>query len=220
VSASGKISPGLPVGYDRASWRRALGVADDDVLLCYFGFLNESKGGETLLRSLAELRHRGQRARLLMVGGQVGDSDPTNRVYLERIRRLANELMLGGSVLWTGFGPKEQVSAHFRAADICVLPYRDGASYRRGSFMAALAHGLPIVSTQPKVSIATLIHGENIFLVPPDDAAAVADAVEQVVGAPALRSRLAAGALELAKQFAWDTIATQTARLYAQLVAA
>ncbi len=218
IPVGSNIHPQPPPGYERSVWRSRLGVAESEVLLCYFGFLNESKGGETLFRSMAELVHRGRKVKLLMIGGQVGDSDPTNLAYFERVKALSSELGLADLVLWTGYTPPEQVSANFLAADICVLPYRDGASYRRGSFMAALAHGLPIVSTQPKVPVATLLDRENILIVPPNDALATADAVEKLISAPALRTRLGRGALDLAKGFTWDSIAARTAQLYGELV--
>ena len=220
IPIGSNIHPQPPPGYDRSAWRSLLGVVEDEVLLCYFGFLNESKGGETLFRALAELVSRGRKAKLLMIGGQVGESDPTNLVHFERVKALSSELGLINLVLWTGYTPPEQVSANFLAADICVLPYRDGVSYRRGSFMAALAHGLPIVSTQPRVPIASLVDGENILLIPPDDPLATADAVEKLMSMPALRTRLACGALELAQDFTWDSIAAKTAQLYSELVGA
>jgi glycosyltransferase involved in cell wall biosynthesis len=153
-----------------------------------------------------------------MIGGQAGDSDPTNTAYLERVKALSVELDLSHLVLWTGYAPAEQVSASFRAADICILPYRDGVSYRRGSFMAALAHGLPIISTQPRVPHPALSDRENILLVPPDDCTAVVDAVEKLMTAPALRAQLARGALELSRSFTWERIAAQTAQVYSGLV--
>jgi len=220
IPIGSNITPQLPPGYNRTSWRGRLGVAEDEMLLCYFAFLNESKGGDTLVRTLAELAHRGHPVKLLMIGGLVGASDPTNLAYLGRVKALIGELGLTDLVLWTGYTPCDQVSASFAAADICILPYKDGASYRRGSFMAALAHGLPIVSTYPRVVIDSLVEGENILLVPPDDAAATAKAVEMLISAPALQARLARGAKELANDFAWDGIAARTAQLYAELLRA
>ncbi|GAA4753477.1 glycosyltransferase family 4 protein [Amnibacterium soli] len=41
----------------------------------------------------------------------------------------------------------EVVSAWLRAADVCVAPFVDGVSARRGSFLAALAHGARVVTT-------------------------------------------------------------------------
>lgn len=218
IPIGSNIHPRPPAGYDRAAWRRSLGVDEGEALLCYFGFLNESKGGETLFRALAEVVRRGLRTRLLMVGGQTGDSDPTNAVYAERVRSLGAAVGVLDHVLWTGYTDAEQVSANLFAADICVLPYRDGASYRRGSFMAALAHGLPIVSTQPRVHIETLVDGDTILLVPADDPLATASAVERLASNPELRAHLAQGALELARAFTWDSIAAQTAQVYAELL--
>jgi len=218
IPIGSNIHPRTPPGYDRAAWRSHLGIAEEEVLLCYFGFLNESKGGEILFRTLAELIRRAHKVKLLMIGGQVGDSDPTNLAYFEHIKALGSELGLTEHVLWTGYTPPEQVSANFMAADICVLPYRDGASYRRGSFMAALAHGLPIVSTQPRVPITTLVNGENILLVPPDNVKATADAVEKLISSPTLRTQLAHKALELAQAFTWDSIAAKTVQVYKELL--
>jgi glycosyltransferase involved in cell wall biosynthesis len=217
IPIGSNIQPRPSAGYDRAAWRHSLGLSDE-LLLCYFGFLNESKGGETLFRALAELVRRGRRVRLLMIGGQVGDSDPTNVAYAEHIRALSTELGLQELVLWTGYTDAERVSANLFAADVCVLPYRDGASYRRGSFMAALAHGLPIVSTRPRAQIDSLVDGDNILLVPADDPLATADAVERLASKPELRACLARGALQLAQRFTWDSIASQTAQVYAELL--
>jgi glycosyltransferase involved in cell wall biosynthesis len=218
IHIGSNIHPQPPTGYNRATWRSSLGVAEQEMLLCYFGFLNESKGGETLIRTLGELVSRGSKAKLLMVGGQVGASDPTNVAYLGRVRALIAELGLTEHVLWTGYTPATQVSANFLAADVCVLPYRDGVSFRRGSFMAALAHGLPIISTQPPRPNRALRNGENILLVPADDASAAAGAAERLISAPDLRSRLAHGAKELAQSFTWERIAAETAQLYSELV--
>jgi glycosyltransferase involved in cell wall biosynthesis len=217
IPIGSNIHPQAPPGYERREWRHNLGVADDETLLCYFGFLNASKGGETLFHTLAELLRRDLPVKLLMIGGQVGDSDPTNRAYLERVKALGQELGLTQRVMWTGYTPPEEVSASFWSADVCVLPYRDGVSYRRGTLMAALAHGVPIVSTEPRVSMDTLVQEQNILLVPADDPDATADAVERLAADSALRTRLAHGAGELAQDFTWERIAAQTAQLYVQL---
>jgi glycosyltransferase involved in cell wall biosynthesis len=211
-----------PVGYDRAAWRSRYGVAPDDFLLAYFGFLNESKGGETLIRALHKLAAGpslmpATSPHLLMVGGQIGSSDPTNLVYLRHVEALITQLGLSDRVHWTGYTPPEHVSANLLAADVCVLPYRDGASFRRGSFMAALAHGRPIVSTRPQVPLPELHDGENILLVPPDDPDALAVAVARLAADSASRQRLGAGAGELSRQFTWDRIAARTADLLARL---
>ncbi len=207
-----------PAGYDRAAWRARLGVRPDETLLAYFGFLNESKGGEDLVRALADLVAWGLPVRLLMVGGRVGSSDPTNVAYADRVELLMARLGVADRVIWTGYTAPEEVSAHLLAADVGVLPYRDGASFRRGSFMALLAHGLPIVTTAPRVPIPELVDGENIRLAPPASPPALAQAIAALVADAALRRRLGAGARALSRRFEWEDIARETLALFAELL--
>jgi glycosyltransferase involved in cell wall biosynthesis len=220
-----------PADFDRSRQRTIWGVGPEDWLLAYFGFLNANKGGETLVRALGELVRTGKPARLLMVGGKVGSSDATNLAYLERVENLIRELGLADRVQWTGFTSASDVSANLLAADCAVLPYREGASLRHGSLMAALAHGLPILTTEaplearePPAGIKaameffpSLRDGENVRLVAPEDPIRTAAAVAEVMDNSALRVRLASGALELSRQFEWDTIARQHLQAYDQL---
>ena len=224
IPIGSNISPEPPADYDRESWRSNRGIEPDDLLLSYFGFLNESKGAETLVRALdrlaqsaSNLQYPISNIQLMMVGGRVGSSDPTNVAYLKRIEGLIEELGLTDRVLWTGYTPQPEVSANLLASDICVLPYRDGASFRRGSFMAALAHGLPIVSTRPRVDVPELRHGENILLVPPDTPVALAEAIAKLAEDARLRRRLGEGAARLAQGFTWEKIAEKTEALYEEI---
>lgn len=219
IPIGSNVKPSPPPDYDRARWREGLGVAPSEILLSYFGFLNASKGGETLIRSLAEIPN----AKLLMVGGQVGASDPTNIAYLAHVKLLIDQLNLTPRVIWTDYIPQAEVSANLLAADICVLPYRDGASFRRGSFMAALAHGLPIVTTNPSPLQVeglgvSLKSGENVLLVSPDDPSAIVSAVSRLAADDALRAKLSAGAHATAEFFTWNKIAARHLELYQQLL--
>ncbi len=214
IPIGSNIPPELPSGYNREEWRARWGVNQGGILLSYFGFLNESKGGEVLIQALNRLVKGGCNIYLLMVGGKVGSSDPTNVAYAQRLEALIDELGLGDRVLWTGYTEAREVSANLVASDICVLPYRDGASFRRGSFMAALVHGLPIVSTQPRVPLPELVDGRNIVLVTPDDAEALADKIADLTESAEWRERLGAGARELSQAFRWDGIAERSLEVY------
>ena len=214
-----------PAGCDRTGQRALWGAGPDTWLLAYFGFLNAGKGGETLMRALAELVRAGRPARLLMVGGKVGASDPTNQAYLEHVERLTVDLGVADRVQWTGFTDSDQVSANLLAADCAVLPYREGATLRHGSLMAALAHGLPIVSTLASAGgevdpglFPMLRDGESALLVPPEEPVRLAAAVERVMTDLELRLRLAQGAIRLSKQFTWDAIARRHLEVYGRLL--
>ena len=113
----------------------------------------------------------------------------------------------------------EEVSASLTAADVCVLPYREGVSLRHGSLHACLAHGRPIVTTRPAISSPDLRDGENVLLVRASDAQAMADAVQKLAWDRDLWERLAAGAAALATSFTWDRVATRTVDFFSELIA-
>jgi len=222
------IGSNIPVspssGYDRVQWRARLGVGPDQLLLSYFGFLAPSKGVDLLLAALGELVRRGRNVRLLMIGGSAGDTSVSaDRAYERQIRARTDEPTYRGRVLWTGFTGPEEVSANLLASDVCVLPFREGASCRHGTLVAAIVHGLPIVTTAPPALSPLrdgieLRSGENCYLVPPEDVGRLVDAVEEVAASEALRIHLAEGARALGEHFRWDTIARQTIRMYQEML--
>jgi len=203
-----------PPDYDRNAGRARWGVGPTELLLGYFGFLNESKGAEELIQALALLLEGGIPAHLLMVGGRVGSSDPTNQAYAARIDALIARLGLQERVHWTGYATPEAVSAGLLATDVCVLPYRDGVSFRRGTLHACLTHGRAIITTRPPIDLPQVQDGQNMLLVPPRDAAALAAAAARLWRDDALRARLEEGAATLAAEFTWERIARQTALFF------
>ncbi len=203
-----------PADFDRSAWRAKLGVKPESLVLACFGFLNESKGGEDLIAVLDALVRQKVDARLLMIGGDVGDSDPANAEYARRVRQIIAERGLAERIITTGFVSPAEVSAHLLAADVAVMPYRDGVSFRRTTLLAVLAHGLPVVTTVPKFPLPQIVSGENMLLAPAGDVPALTDAVLQLIKSSALRVRLSAGAKSLADRFDWDEIARQTLEVY------
>jgi glycosyltransferase involved in cell wall biosynthesis len=202
---------------DRPAWRRHWGADESQLVLAYFGFVNQSKGGEELIEALAKLVDEGREVRLLMIGGRVGASDPTNLAYLHRVQGLIADRNLTRRVVWTDYLPLDEATATLMASDICVLPYRDGVSTRRGALMAALAHGLPVVTTTPRVPLTQFRDGENMLLVPPQDPDALAAGIARLADDVELRRQIGAGAELLARQFTWPAIAESTLAFFAEL---
>lgn len=217
IPIGSNIPVGPPAGYNRDVERGRWGVGPDDLLLGYFGFLNESKGGEELMQALAILVEQGVPAHLLMIGGRVGSSDPTNQAYAERVESLIAKLGIAERVHWTGYSNPEDVSAGLLAMDVCMLPYRDGVSFRRGTLHACLVHGRAIVTTYPAVPLAEAQDGVNMLLVKPRDPQRLAEAVTRLASDPALRKQLETGATALASEFTWERIARHTAALFRRI---
>ncbi len=200
----------------RRGFRERLGIPVEALVVSYFAFLNATKGGMELVQAVARGRGMGVDLRLLFIGGDVGASDPTNAAYAARVFAEAEALGLTPWMHRTGYLDQEGVSTAFAASDLCALPFRDGASYRRGSLMAALAHGMPVVTTTPAVDVAGLSDGSSVRLVPPGDVEALAAALADLAARPEERARLGVAARELARQFQWPQIARETLDVYRQ----
>ncbi len=219
IPIGSNIAPCLPKGYNRDEWRSRYGVRPDEMLVGYFGFFHPLKGGESLIRALAELVAEGRAVRLLHIGGRSGSSDAdTNAAYAARVESLARELGVADRMAATGFVTPEQVTASFYATDVVALPYVEGASFRHGTFHAALAHGRAIVTTRPPVPLEELCDGENVLLVSTGDSHALADGIRRTMQDTALRARLEHGATDLSQLFTWDRIAAQTVRVFEQAI--
>ncbi len=218
IPIGSNIKPRLAPDYNRTVWRAALGFQPDDIVVGYFGFLNASKGIDTLLQGVRIARNNKLPIKLLMIGGRTGTSDPVNIVYAQEVDQMVDDLNLHEHIRWTGFVDDQAVSGHLTACDMVALPFRDGVSFRRGSLMAALAHGCPIITTHPQMDVPELISDEQVRMIPAESPTALSIAVEDLAYNPDLREELGRRARDLAQQFAWETIAAQTADYFEELL--
>ncbi len=200
---------------DRAALRRQLGVADDGFLVAYFGLINHTKGVHTIIEALQYLP---ETTRLVLIGGSA--ASPQDQEYAQVVQATLDRLDLHERVIWTGYLSAEDVSRTLQAADAAALPFVDGASYRRGSLLAALAHGLPTITTSPHVPLdPPLRHNHDVLLIDPGDAINLALEIERLGDDLKLHAQLASAARTIARAFHWDTIAAHHLALYRQVLA-
>ena len=228
-----------PVSTDnipKAIWRKDNGLDEDGLVLCYFGMLNRTKGVDTLFKSLRLLLDGGVSCQLIMLGEDIGSSDRTNESYKDTVVSLASELGIEDKIVWTGYLSNEELSQAFHASDICVLPFKDGASLRRSSLLAVLSHGVPVITTAPARSQETALDGSkmhdlsavfphiadgiNCLTAPPRSPEALAGAVRRLMDDPQFRHRLSMGGIEMAEKLSWEKMAERTVDMYSQLLAA
>ncbi|MBW8060024.1 MAG: glycosyltransferase family 4 protein [Solirubrobacterales bacterium] len=176
--------------------------AEGPVIL-FFGLLRPHKGLETLLRAF----RRVEGAELWIAGNP--------RMEVEPLRRLAAEAP-GRVRFLTRFVEDAEIPAIFRRADLVALPYRDAE--HSGVLYAGLAFGKPMVLSAvggfPEVAARGAAQ-----LVPPEDPAALAAALTELVGDKTARTELGeAAARAAAGAYSWDEAARQTLSLYRELL--
>ncbi len=149
-------------------------------------------------RVLARL---GPQATLAMVGPDKGDGS------LERARRRAEDLGVAERVTFTGGVPKSAVPQVLARHDVFVNT--SDADNAPVSVTEAMACGLCVVSTDAGGLSDLLTGGEDALLVPRGDAAAMAAAVERLLGDPELAARLSANGRRLAEDRDWSKVLPQ-----------
>src|SRR5262245_17788689 len=190
---------------------RRVGVADEDFVFVYWGYLYPGKGVETLLRAFRQLCSHDRTVRLVVVGGKLEITGRRQSCadYFDQVRTLPEELGIADRVTWTGHfnWDDDAGSQYLYASDVCVLPYDYGVTLNNSSLAAASAHGVPVIATElPAGQDEGLEHGQNIFLCRPRDPNMLAEAMQLLRDDPQVRERLRAGARKLAQTwYRWDT---------------
>jgi glycosyltransferase involved in cell wall biosynthesis len=196
-------------GIVRERKRASLGVADGDIVLIFFGYINRSKRLEDLLTAFQMVCERRGNMRLLISGGTL----PIALSYAAHIRAMAQQMGLADKIIWTGGfeWDSEEPSHCLHAADLCVLPFDTGVSIHNSSFAAAAAHRLPTITTRGETLEEPFVHNDNVYLCPPGDAGALAAAIELLIEQPKLRERLSSGVVRLAEEWlSWERATQRT----------
>ena len=191
---------------DPAALRARLGLASKAPVLGTIAALAPHKDLFNLLAAAAILRERVPRARWVVFGeGEL-------RSPLERDRRARG---LDDVVLFPGF--LEHVGEALALMDVFVL-----SSYLEGlgtSVLDAQAAGVPVVATETGGVPEMIVSGDNGWLVPPRDAAALAGAVAEALAHPEERARRAARARETVRRFSLDATVEATLAVYRDVLA-
>ena len=168
----------------------------DPVRLLAVGRAVEKKGFDVLLDALARLppdRHW----RLTHVGGGP---------ELAALEARAERHGIGGRIVWLGPRDQAAVLARYREADLFALPCRVAGDGDRDGLpnvlVEAQSQGLACLSTAVGGVPELIADGVNGRLVPPDDAAALADTLLDLIADPDGRRALGrAGQARVARDF-------------------
>jgi glycosyltransferase involved in cell wall biosynthesis len=183
--------------------------AIDRSTVAFFGFPSRSKGILDLLDAISRLPD--PRPSLTLVGAQGEPSAANDIVGVSEIDSLAAQHAI--SVRRTGFLDPRRASDALAAAGAIVLPFRDGASLRSGSLLAALQSGRPVVTTAPRVTsdLGDLAGLPQLLLVAAGEPAAFASAIERTLASTSQPA-------PLPPTFRWQSIATAHDALYRRLL--
>ena len=190
------ILPGVISQEEKRALRAKLEIPEKHMVLAVGQFIHR-KGFDVLMQAAKSLEGD---TGIYIVGGEATGE------YL----KLREELGLR-NVHFLGFQKKEQLARYYQAADLFVLPTREdiwGLVINE-----AMAYGLPTITTDRCVAGLELIEdGVNGYIVPVEDAAALAEKIRAVLASD--MEKMGAAALEKIRPYTLENMAKTHAEIF------
>lgn len=181
-------------------WRRARGIADNEVVVAFVSRLVAEKGLDVVADVAKGLRARGTAHRMLIVG------DGPERESLGR--------EIPGAI-FEGHLRGEALATAYASSDVFLFP-SETETFGNVT-LEAMSSGLPAVVADATGSNALVSHDVTGFLAPPRDSSRFLEHVSSLVRDPALRVRMGTAARKSAEGYEWSRVLGQIAAYYEEL---
>lgn len=213
---SGKPRCHAPLGYDPSAMhvdkpagqaiRRTLGWDNSIPVIGYLGRFVAEKGISVLMSALDNLHSSW---RLLMVGNgpMLGKLRKWSKKYPDRVAICSKV-------------KHHEVAPYINAMDMMVAPSLTFPNWREQfgrMIVEAFACGVPIIGSDSG-EIPNVI-GDSGMVVPENNSKILANAIEQLIDSPGLRSEFTKSGLAVANEkYTWSKIATHTLKFFDQII--
>lgn len=177
--------------------------------ISYFGAVYPGKGIDKMLDLWHELKQRdaANEYQFKIIGDLGIENDNKFRDYHIHVLEKIKDKGLTEHVEITGYVSDTKASEEIQNSDVATLYFNDGLTLRRCSFLAFLAHGIPIVTSSGDEEATKLFCGhDGIFM--NDSIDACADYIVKLLASEQDRfDKIKADNAETAKHFDWNNIA-------------
>lgn len=171
------------------SWRRSIGIADDEVVLLFVGRLVKEKAIDVVAELHAELNRRGTKHRFMVVGE--GPARPQFEATMP-------------AGIFVGFQNGADLARAYASADIFFNP---SVTETFGNVtLEAMASGLPTLCLRATGSSNLVANGVSGFLSEPGNISEAADRAETLITDKALRQQMAQAARKRSASYSWDAV--------------
>ncbi|MBL8888856.1 MAG: glycosyltransferase family 4 protein [Planctomycetaceae bacterium] len=163
----------------RSQWGCANEGPTTETVIGVVGEISPAKGQWHLLHAIKKLSEKGRQVRLVVIGNH-------RKEYVWELQKLARDLGIGSKVHWAGFC--DRVPVAMTAMDIYVCPSLNESLPL--TILEAMAAARPVVSTSVGGIPEVIRHRETGMLVTPRDAAAIAEAIHELIDCPRLAQQI------------------------------
>jgi len=199
--------------YDRQAARKKLSLPVHEKILLQLGRMVPRKGVDNVIRALARLRADERKIRLVVVGGNSDQPDPSLTPEIGRLLQVAREEGVAHRVQFVGRKERLVLPYYYAAADLFVTtPWYEPFGITP---LEAMACGIPVVGSRTGGVKYSVAEGKTGFLVPPKDPDSLARKICQLLDDPLLAEKMGKNAIRrVHKLFTWKKVSQQIADVY------
>ncbi len=201
VIPHGHFMDAYPHSKHRSTARQELGVAENRLMLLFFGNIRPYKGVLELIEAFTELKN--ENVELWIVG----------RPLVEKESELVRERVAAHSHIHyrPGFVADDQIQTYMNACDAVVLPYRDVLT--SGAAVLAMSFGRACIA--PRIGcMDETVTDEGGFLYDAHDPGGLLDAIRAAVARRDDLAEMGENNRRVARGWGWERIAAMTFDAY------
>jgi len=197
----------IPAGIDTTDYGPHRAESNKILNLLFVGRIARNRRLEPIIKALQYLH----KVKLTIVGGEEKSSSLSRKGYLSELKALADEIGVGGRIVFAGPKCGKELISYYRAADVFV--YTSLYENFGQPLLEAAAAGLPIVSTPVGIAPEIVIDGETGFLVS-DDPKMISERIGQLSNVSS-RTEFGDRIKKIVKEkFAWSNVIDQYLQIY------
>ena len=218
------LSPGVDIGRfypippDEA--KEYIGVPPCGRMLLFVGRIEPLKGLDVLIEAISIMRHNegfnDNPFCLAIIGGEPDEISEQDDIEMSRIMALTKKYGLSDLITFLGKRSQDSLPYYYSAAEAVVVP----SQYESFGMVAleAMACGTPVVASQIGGLAYLVQDGVTGYTVPVDEPIELANRLTSLLQDQSLRDQMGLQAVQVAREYAWDKIASKMLSVYDELL--
>ncbi len=186
------------------SFRAQFAIDSQRPVVGVVGRICEQKGQDLFVEAVCQMKPSGPMPQFLIMG------EPEDKSLAKRLTTMANAHSTQADVRFLGH--VEDMPSAYAALDILVAPSRwEGFALM---LLEAMAAGVPIIASRIPPIEEAVGNSDCAILVAPNDAQALSEAIETVLGGPERMLQMSEAGPDCAEQFSWTNTQAQLLQIY------
>ncbi|WP_423149215.1 glycosyltransferase family 4 protein [Rubrolithibacter danxiaensis] len=197
--------------------RVILDLDPEENIILQLGRMVPRKGVDNVVKALAKSKRNTERLRLVIVGGESDIPDPVLCPEIARLQEIAKAEGVLDNITFVGRKNRDMLKYYYSAANVFITtPWYEPFGITP---LESMACGTPVIGSNVGGIKYSIVNGKTGYLIPPNDAEALAGKIEHLFSNPALLKKMKVNALKrVNSMFTWAHVAKMVDVMYGKIL--